>query len=168
MPDPLNALLVQLFKIPWIKARWAGRFEARQGADRPFSPLDKPLAECRLSLITTGGPHLKADPPFDMEDPNGDASFRTFPFQTPWEEVTITHKYYDHKGADKDLGVLLPIHPLKRAVAEGRVGSWGPRVYSLMGHLLDEQLSRLYEETLPALIKNLRQDRADCVLLTPA
>ncbi|MDT8448312.1 MAG: hypothetical protein RRB13_15565 [bacterium] len=168
MSDFTNRLFVQLFKIPWIKRRWASSFVVRQEEQKSFRRLGKPLNQCRVALLTTGGPHLKSDPPFDMEDPQGDGSCRSFPLDVDWNDLTITHKYYDSKSAERDLGVLIPIRPLQNAVASGKIGAAGPRVFSLMGHLIDEQLEHLYQVTLPRLVQGLKDDQVDCLFLAPA
>ena len=33
----------------------------------PWTPLEKPLSECRMALISSGGMALKIDTPFDQE-----------------------------------------------------------------------------------------------------
>jgi hypothetical protein len=40
-----------------------------------WTPVTKPLSECVVSLFTTGGIHLRSDPPFDVDNPHGDWSF---------------------------------------------------------------------------------------------
>jgi len=44
-----------------------------------IAPLGKPVSECRLALITTGGLHLTTEPPFDTKHPDGDCSYRMLP-----------------------------------------------------------------------------------------
>ena len=58
-----------------------------------------------------------------MSDPFGDPSYRELPSDTPRELYTITHDYYDHTDADRDLNIVFPIDRLKEMVREGLIGS---------------------------------------------
>ena len=48
----------------------------------------------------------------------------------------------------------------------GRIGRMSPRHYSIMGYILDPE--RLLCDTVPALIRDLKEDLADVVVLVPA
>jgi D-proline reductase (dithiol) PrdB len=164
-----NRVAVQLFRrLPWLREAWArGRRFVESGAV-PWTPMTRPVRECVVALVTTAGVHLRADPPFDMADGDGDPSFRVIPVAAPRAEVTITHKYYDHSAADRDLNVVLPIDRLHELVAEGHVGGVAPRAYAFMGHIDGRHLRTLMETTGPEVARRLRADGADAVVLTPA
>jgi D-proline reductase (dithiol) PrdB len=78
-------------RVPALARRWGTRFDALTFAEVPFTPTRQPLRACRLALITTGGVHLREQPPFDMADPRGDPSYRAIPTDTPYARLTITH-----------------------------------------------------------------------------
>src|SRR5262249_10314651 len=42
------------------------------GADIPWAPLGKPISECSVVLVSTGGVHLHSDRPFNL---NSDSTF---------------------------------------------------------------------------------------------
>jgi D-proline reductase (dithiol) PrdB len=126
------------------------------------------VAEAVVALVTTAGVHRRADPPFDMDDADGDPSFRVVPIDTPRAELTITHKYYDHSAADRDLNVVLPVDRLRELAAEGHVGGVAPRMYSFMGHVDGAHLRRLMDATAPEVARRLGADGAEAVVLTPA
>ena len=48
-----------------------------------WTPLRKPLSECVVSLLTTGGVHLRDDTPFDTDSTHGDWTHREIPTATP-------------------------------------------------------------------------------------
>lgn len=165
----LNALLVQLFKrIPWLASRWASRHQFVEGCDIPWTPLLKPVAETAVALVTTAGVHLKSHEPFNMDDPDGDPSFRVIPSDVRHRDLTITHKYYDHAAADRDINVVLPLDRLRELLAEKRIGGIGPYAYGFMGHIDGPRVRTLMEKTAPEVARRLRADRADAVILTPA
>lgn len=168
MAGLLNRVLVQAFKhLPWLGEAWARRYPFVRGGGMPWAPLNKPLAECRLALVTTGGVHTLEQLPFDMADPDGDPSYRAFAADTPRLLLTITHDYYDHAAADRDLNVVLPLDRVREAVAEGIVGALAPSCYGLMGHIDGRHVATLHTRIAPALADRLLADGADAVLLAP-
>lgn len=167
--DVTNRILVQLFKhVPWLPARWARRHRFVEGQDIPWAPFSRPLAKATIALVTTAGVHLKSQEPFDMDDPDGDPSFRVLPCDARSEALTITHKYYDHSAADRDLNVVLPLDRLRELEAEGLIGGMAPFVYGFMGHIDGPHLKTLVERAAPDVARRLRGDGADAVVLTPA
>lgn len=161
-------LATLLFRIPAVQQRWGRTYQAMRSDGIPWTPLRRPLAQARVALVTTAGVHLAADRPFDMTDPQGDASFRIIPADTPPGDLTITHDYYDHRDAERDINVVFPIGILGRLVAEGRIGAMAPRFYSLMGHIEGPHLRWLIDETAPALAARLKEDGVDVALFAPA
>jgi D-proline reductase (dithiol) PrdB len=103
-----------------------------------------------------------------MDDPDGDPSFRAIPSTSLRADLTITHKYYDHSAADRDINVVLPLDRARALAAEGRIGGLAPFVYGLMGHIDGRHLKTLVEVTAPEVARCLKHDRADAVVLTPA
>jgi D-proline reductase (dithiol) PrdB len=164
-----NRVAVQLLKrLPWLGAEWARRHHFVEATTIPWAPLGKPVAECVLALVTTAGVHLRTDPPFDMSDRDGDPSFRTIPTGTPVDALTITHRYYDHSAADRDLNVVLPRDRARELVSERHIAGVAPRIYSFMGHVDGPHLHTLIDRSAPDVARRLVDDRADAVFLTPA
>ncbi|HKI51690.1 MAG TPA: glycine/sarcosine/betaine reductase selenoprotein B family protein [Geothermobacteraceae bacterium] len=133
----------------------------------PWTPVAWPLAECRVALVTTAGVHHPGQPPFDMHDPDGDPSYRVLDGATILGDYRITHDYYDHRDADRDLNVVFPLQRLRELVAEGIVGGLARRHYSLMGHIVGRHLPTLLQESAPQIARALCDQRVDIVLLTP-
>ena len=155
--------------VPWATDLWLKAHRlARPEGPIPWTRLRKPLAACRVALVTTAGVHRTDEAPFDMADPEGDPSFRAFPMDTPPDALRITHKYYDHRAADRDLNVVLPRDPLRAIAAEHRIGSVAPTCYSLMGHILGPHLRTLTDAAAPEIARRLRAEAVDLVVLTPA
>ncbi len=164
-----NRALVQVFKhVPWLAERWAARHQFVEAATIPWTPMRIPVRQAVVALVTTAGVHLNTQPAFDMNDPDGDPSFRAIPSDTRREQLTITHKYYDHSAADRDRNVVLPLDRMRELAAEGRIGGLGAVAYSLMGHIDKLHLQTLLAETAPSIARRLKQEGADAVLLTPA
>lgn len=172
MPDPLRKQIYNLVgwlysRVPALARNWGSRFDALQFDQVPFVPMRVPLAQARVALITTGGVHRRDQPPFDMVDPDGDATFRTIPAATTPDDLMITHDYYDHRDADQDLNILFPLALIRELVAAGHIGALGTS-YGFMGHIEGPHLETLLRTTAPQVAGMLKQERIDAVLLTPA
>ena len=129
----------------------------------PFVRPGKPLARSRLALVTTGGVHLPNQRRFDIDDFEGDCSYREIPADA--EELTWTHAYY-RPDEGSDLDAVFPLETLRQLAEEGLVGGLGPRHFSFMGAIHDP--TPLVEETAPEVARKLVGDGVDAVLLTPS
>jgi D-proline reductase (dithiol) PrdB len=162
------------YAIPAVAQWWARRNAAQSRtlvADEtaiPFAPLRKPLAQSRAALLTTAGVHLHGQPPFDMENPQGDATWRAIPAGTAADGMTITHKYYDHTDADRDLNVVFPLAHFRDLAAGGVIGGLAPYHYGFMGHIEGEQAVILKDRTAREVAARLRKEGVDFAFLTPA
>lgn len=130
---------------------------------QPFARPRKPLAASRLALVTTGGVHLPDQQRFDIDDFEGDCSYREI--QTSATELTWTHAYY-RPDEGSDLDAVFPLETLRGLVRDGLVGGLAPRHFSFMGAIHDP--TPLVEETAPEVAEKLVQDGVDSVLLTPS
>ncbi len=134
----------------------------------PWTPIRKPLWECKVAMVSTAGIHHRGQPPFDMRDPEGDPSFRELNGETIGDDFLITHDYYDHTDAEKDLNIVLPLQRLREFESEGIIGSLAHTHFSFMGHIDGRQIPALIEESAPRVAERIRADGVDVVLLTPA
>ena len=126
-----------------------------------------PLPRATVALVTLAGVHLRTQAPFDVQNPAGDASFRVIPGTVDPADLTITHDYYDHTAADRDVNVVFPIERLRELAASGWIGRVAPRHIGAMGHILGTEERRLVAESGPAIARMLREDGADYVVLVP-
>lgn len=169
MSDSLfSALWTGLFKLEWVRNYWAKHYHSLEYDQSPWTPLRKPVAESRLTLLSTGGVHLAEDVPFDMSDHNGDPGFRQIPLYSSPGEWTVTHDYYDHSDARQDWNLVFPLERLQELQSLGEIGELTPTHYSLMGHIDGPHLPTLLHQTARELAKRLREEHADLALLVPA
>jgi len=164
----------RFYAIPAVAQWWATRSAGRtqQLVDLsngiPFARFTKALARSRVALVTTAGVHLKSQPPFDMVNPEGDATFRELPDTSARADMMITHKYYDHGDADRDLNVVFPLAHFHDLAQHGVIAELATRHFSFMGHIDAGQVAVLNDQTAPAMAAQLRRDGVDCAFLTPA
>lgn len=136
--------------------------------DSPWTPFTGQIEKSRVALVTTAGVHLNSDTPFNMRDPAGDPTWREIPADAAPGDWTITHNYYDHADADKDINVVFPFERLRDLAASGDIGAVNHRHFSFMGHILPPHIDTLIKHTAPAVARRLKHDGVDLVILTPA
>ncbi len=79
----------------------------------------------------------------------------------------ITHDYYDHRAADRDLNCVFPLERLRELSAAGELGGVARRHVGMMGHILGSERRRLVEESAPQIAHLLREDGVDAALASP-
>ena len=136
-----------------------------RGQTIPFQTPDQPVRSMRVALVSSGGFHLKTEPPFDTDDLLGDPTFRVIPDSTPATDLTISHTHYDHRYVLADQNCALPIDRLHSEVSRGHVGSASPIHLSFMGYCLrTEDLSR---DHAPEAARQLQAVDVQGVILAP-
>lgn len=130
------------------------------------NPLQQPLHQCTVALVTTAGVHRQNDRPFNLTDRLGDPTFRVVPHDTPFAQLALSHIGYDTKKIRQDINCVFPLERLRELAQEGMVGALAPRHFSFMGYIPITE--PLLEETAPAVAAQLQEDAVDLVLLIPA
>ena len=163
-----DKLLASIFtNSPGLVNLWAKKADIVTNTSTPWAAAAEDILRGPIALVTTAGIHLIGQPPYDMDDPEGDASFREIPSSVPAGALAITHNYYDHRDADADINVVLPFERLKDLEREGYIGKTARRHFSFMGHILGSRLERLVGRTAPALAAEMKKDGIRAALLTP-
>jgi D-proline reductase (dithiol) PrdB len=133
----------------------------------PWTVLSKPLAECRLGLISTAGFVGPGDAPFDVAVRGGDPSFREIPGDIDVSKLREHHRSesFDHQGLAKDPNLAFPIDRLRELVTRGRLGGLNRRHLSFMGSITAP--GRLLRDSLPEAARLFEEDEVDVALLVP-
>lgn len=129
--------------------RWAERPDTP-----PWTPIEKPIGEWRITLIGSGGIYRVGQEAFHTKD---DTSIRVIPTDTPTSELRTAHFAYDQTDARHDPNCVFPLDRL-----QGRLTA---NAAAFMGGIYSTR--RLEEETVPALIAHCVQEEPDLVLLVP-
>jgi D-proline reductase (dithiol) PrdB len=134
----------------------------------PFRPLTKPLAECRVALVTTAAPYQPDKGDQGPAAPyNSAAKFYTVYSLDAAEDhdLRISHVAIDRvHTTGEDPGSYFPLPALRDAAARGRIGSVAPRVHGLPTN----RSRRVTLETdCPELVARCKADGADAALLVP-
>lgn len=133
----------------------------------PWTPLAKPLSECRAALVTSAGFSLADQPPFDESIRGGDFSFRMIPGDSDVSLLANSQRSeaFDHRGMLEDPNLAFPLDRLRELVARGRLGSLATANLSFMGSITAP--GRLVQQTAPEAAAILVQDQVDIALLVP-
>jgi hypothetical protein len=132
--------------------------------DIPFTPLTKPLAQCRVGLVTTSEMAVLGEPgPWDDE---ADAARDVYalPTATPTDRLYSKKEAFDrYETTLDDVESYLPITRLREYAAQGRIRDLAPRfqvVYS--------QYSQRKTMTVdaPEVLRQMREDGVDAAVLT--
>ncbi len=128
----------------------------------PMARLTKPLNQCKVALIGSGGIYRQGQIAFHFKD---DFSYREIPSDTPKETLRATHFAYDLTDARRDPDVVFPLEPLRQLVAAKEIASLGANAYAFMGGIYSSRKVR--DILAPALAERLLKDEVDVALLVP-
>jgi D-proline reductase (dithiol) PrdB len=133
----------------------------------PVARLAKPIASCRVGLVSTAGLVVPGDDPFDGGIRGGDFSYRVIPSDTEVHLLEEHHRShaFDHAGIEADRNMGLPLDRLHQLAAARDIGEVAPRHVSLMGSIVAPR--RFVRNTLPAVADVFIEDRIDVALLVP-
>jgi D-proline reductase (dithiol) PrdB len=163
-----NRLIAKLLtRFPKLMDRFIEKTGAVGVEGIPWTPFTKGLASSKVAIVTTAGVHLRGQKPFDMIDKCGDPTYRELPSAAPRAEYTITHDYYDHTDADRDLNIVFPIDRLSEMRDSGVIGSLAEVNYGFMGHIDAHHIDTLIKKTAPEVASRLKTLGVDAVLLVP-
>lgn len=128
----------------------------------PFEPLAKPLAECRVGLVASGGIYRHGQVAFHFRD---DFSFREIPTDTAVSDLRVTHFAYDLTDARKDPNVVFPMETLRDLARSGRIRELSGHAYTFMGGIYSARKVR--DILAPAIASRLQTDEVDVAILVP-
>jgi D-proline reductase (dithiol) PrdB len=136
----------------------------------PWTPLAKPLAQCTVAIVSSAGIALHTDPPFDREieerDPwSADPSFRIIPRTATARDVRVCHLHINTSFAAQDLNCVMPLERLRELETPGEIARSAPSHYSYLGYTLRPE--PLLGDSVPGIIRRLRDEQVDAVVLVP-
>lgn len=135
-------------------------------ATAPLHRLDKPLADCTVSLLTSGGVSQCSMPAFNP-DARNDHRLDPIAADVSARDFQIHDSYYDHSDADQDINCIFPVERLRELAAAGEIGAVADRLWSgFMGRIYNR--SKVLEESAPAFAQALFDDRVDILVAAPS
>jgi len=147
-------------------------------SDGPLTPLEVPVTEARVGLLTTSGHFLRGDDP----EPFGEAAMTQdeavarigefmrdapvlsdIPSSAPSSALMVRHGGYDIGSALRDPNVTFPIDRLREAEIDGRVGALAETYFSFPGATSQGRLRK----ALPEWVAQIQEQDIDLMLLVP-
>ncbi|MBT3371247.1 MAG: hypothetical protein HOA08_06700 [Rhodospirillaceae bacterium] len=129
----------------------------------PWTPLAKPLSECRVGMMTTAGTYVAGQEAYFYKD---DTSHRPIPSNTPVENLRFSHLTENYlPDARRDPNCAFPIEPLRQLVDEGVIGGLADNFFSCMGAVYSKR--RVDEEVAPAIYEAFAKEGVDVAYLVP-
>ena len=132
----------------------------------PWTPLTKPLADCTVAMLVSGGISHCSAVPFDP-DARNDHRIDTIDPAVPSDQYQIHDSYYDHSDAERDLNCLLPVDRLHELAEAGEIGEVAQRHWSgFMGRTYNR--SKVLGESAPAFADELLAAQVELLIALPA
>ena len=134
----------------------------------PFTPLTKPLSDCRLALVTTAAPYQPGKGDQGPGAPyNGAAKFHevySLP-STVEPDLRISHISYDRQHTTaEDMRSWCPLAQMKRFAADGEIGGV---TQNLHGVPTNRSQKTTIARDAPEILRRVSEDGADAVVLVP-
>lgn len=128
--------------------------------EAPWTPLAKPIRECRLALVSSGGFYLAGQPSFE----DNDLSYRLIPSDADVRALRIHHHGYRDDDADRDPNCVFPLERLRELAAASVIGGLAEVAVSFV---MTYAAHREVTERGPRIAAELATRHVDVALLVP-
>ena len=150
----------------YVALGYGAPYEWAHYAQVRFQPLAKPLAQSRVTIVTTAAPYQPDKGDQGPGAPYNSAAkfYQVYSGDTGKDhDVRISHVGIDRKHTTaEDSGTWFPLPELRRAAARGRIGALAPRFHGL-------PTNRSHRVTLevdcPELVARCKADGVDAAIL---
>ena len=147
--------------------------------DTPFTPLQAPLTQLRLGLMSSSGHFVEGDDPKpfgveNMSQQEAEARIMDFikaepqlsviPMDTLAKNLRVRHGGYDVRGSQADPNTNFPLERLRELQADGVLGELAENAYSFVG--ATSQL-KLRNQIAPVWLEQFKAEGIDALLLVP-
>ena len=127
----------------------------------PFAAVGKPLADCRVGLVTKSEMVVRGAPPAP-DDPK--RLVYALPTEIPVDELVSKKAAYDRYATTlDDVDSYLPLTHLHRFAAEGKIGGVAPRFQMIFSEYSQRKTLTI---DAPEILAQMREDRVDVAVLT--
>lgn len=134
--------------------RWAVNHDA------PWTPLAKPIKDCRIALLSSGGFYLPTQEPFKDHD----VTYRLIPKDTDLSILRVHHHGYRDNDADEDPNIVLPVDRFKELEAVGVIRELADPIITF---LYNYSAKREARERAPKIAEEVKRMGVDAAFLVP-
>lgn len=141
-------------------------YQWAQYDDVPFTPLTKPLAQCRVTLVSTSEISIRGAEHADDETSTGIVGGTyTIPSDLNADQLYSPSRSFDQAATTlEDVNAFFPTTRLHEAVAVGRIAGLTARFHGVFNAYSQR---RTRERDAPEVLKRCREDGADVAVLVP-
>lgn len=141
-------------------------YQWAQYDDVPFTPLTKPLAQCRVTLVSTSEISIRGAEHADDETSTGIVGGTyTIPSDLNADQLYSPSRSFDQAATTlEDINAFFPTTRLHEAVAVGRIAGLTTRFHGVFNAYSQR---RTRERDAPEVLKRCREDGADVAVLVP-
>lgn len=134
--------------------------------DAPFTPLTKPLSECRVTLIATSQIALRSAGDQRTPIEKGEVgNVYSIPTNTPLDDLYSQSTSFDKHATNlDDVNAFFPISRLWELAEAGRIGSVAADAY---GAYTAYSQRKTRETDAPEVLARCRADAVDVALMVP-
>ena len=149
----------------YIRQGYEKPYEWAHFDEVPFTPLKKPLSQCRVGLLGTSEVAVRFDPATE-QNPISEEDFRgvyPIPATTPTDKLySRTLSFARNATHLDDVNAFYPLARLREAVADGRVGSMPSRI---LGAYNNYSQRKVLTQEAPKALSILRDEGVDAAIL---
>lgn len=126
-----------------------------------FVNVEKPLAHCKVTLLSTSGCYVQGDLAYKYKD---DDTYRTIPSKTLTESLRFSH-FTENFLIDsrQDPNCTFPIDTLREAAQDGLIGSLSKNFFSVMGACYS--IKKVMQNLVPAVANAINLEKPDVCLI---
>jgi D-proline reductase (dithiol) PrdB len=151
----------------YIRQGYEKPYEWAHFDEVPFTPLKKPLSQCRVGLLGTSEVAVRFDPATE-QNPISEEDFRgvyPIPADTPTEKLYSRTLSFDRNATHlDDVNAFYPVDRLREAVADGRVGSMPSRI---LGAYNNYSQRKVLTQEAPKALAVCREEGLDAIVMVP-
>ena len=131
----------------------------------PFARLEKPLDQCRLTLVSTSDIAVKTADAVPTADQSLAGGVYSIDAATPADRLYSRQQAYDRYATNlDDVNSFFPITRLHELAAARRIGSVAARLHGVQTSYSQR---RTLEIDGPEVLRRCREDGVDAAILTP-
>lgn len=157
---------------------WADRFARWKANDNltgypwienvrsPLTPVRRALPMLNLALISSAGGYINGTEAFDLDDRDGDMTYREIPIEVEAGDMLYSAKGYDPKALNADRNVQVPVDRLLEYEENAVIGSLNQVWWSVSSHI--PNAARIADELGPQLADRLKRYEVHLALFVPA
>ncbi len=152
----------------WYEALgYANPYRYAHHGDVPFTPLPKPLSQCRVVLLTTAAPYQPDKGPQDARAPYNAAAkfYQVYSGETSKDhDLRVSHVAVDRRQLSDDSNTWFPLPALRRAAQRGLLGALCERFHGIP---TNRSQRHTLEVDAPEVLRRCQQDGAEVAILVP-